>query len=122
MSVNGVTMGTGSVTVGSDDLRIIIAEFTNAPDAARIISGGRGKAFEMHANASLYVALRNSLPEILSALRVVEVMPTLAEAFAEFVTAVEAHVNEHGGGGYVLARLSDAREALAALQSAKAPT
>lgn len=38
----------------------------------------------------------------------------VADALADLIEAVTAEVNEKGGGGYILARLSDARAALAA--------
>lgn len=37
---------------------------------------------------------------------------SMAEALSGLVEAVTAEVNEKGGGGYLLARLSDARDAL----------
>lgn len=37
----------------------------------------------------------------------------LVEALKDLVFAVEAEVNEKGGGGFILARLSDARRVLA---------
>ena len=42
---------------------------------------------------------------------------TLIEALKDLVFAVEAEVNEKGGGGFILARLSDARNVLAAVSS-----
>lgn len=39
--------------------------------------------------------------------------PDLYEALRDLAAAVESEVNEKGGGGFILARLSDARAALA---------
>ncbi len=44
--------------------------------------------------------------------RLLDVIITMREALAGLVEAVTVEVNEKGGGGYILARLSDAREAL----------
>lgn len=65
---------------------------------------------------------RNNHALILEALRVAEAMPEIEGAFDLFIKAVTDHVNEHGGGGYVLARLSDARAALTRIAKARSET
>lgn len=44
--------------------------------------------------------------------RLIASAPDLYEALADLVRAAVDHVNEHGGGGDVLARITDARSAL----------
>lgn len=43
----------------------------------------------------------------------IEERSILRAALRDLVAAVEAEVNEKGGGGFILARLTDARAALA---------
>lgn len=45
--------------------------------------------------------------------RVMAAAPDLLECLRDLLTAAEAEVNEKGGGGFILARMTDARAAIA---------
>lgn len=55
--------------------------------------------------------------ETLANAKLIAAAPELFEALANMVEAAEAEANEKGAGGYLLARLTDARAAIAKARS-----